>query len=244
MSTLRIIGRCLLGALAVVLPTGALFVVMGHDLRTSLDGRLIPYTVVLSFTLALTAALAWMCVRLGHFPPQLAIMLTTLPFTIVTLSTLPSLVFLSVLPLLFCTVQLALVLFAAAIATRLARRSVNLGKRTKIHRGYLIAYGIGVAIAALYIGACRYFPAPPPAWLTIRRGESQADLRKQGVVDPTYFIPDKFLDQNVAFSQSPVFGSVSHFLLVRYDHADRVQYVQIDCETKRFRLWRRKMWLP
>ena len=114
----------------------------------------------------------------------------------------------------------------------------------RTHQGYLIGCCVGVAIVVLYIGVCRYFPAPPTSWLSIRRGELQADLRKQGVVDPSQFIPEKFLDQNVAFSHSPVFGSVTHFLLVRYDDAGRVQYVQIDCETERFRLWRRKKQLP
>jgi len=64
------------------------------------------------------------------------------------------------------------------------------------------------------------------------------------MVDPGYFIEVKALDQNVARSRSLIFGQVRHFLLVHYDEAWRVQDVQIDCETERFRLWRRHVRLP
>ena len=114
----------------------------------------------------------------------------------------------------------------------------------KRYRVTIIVCGIAVVVGAAYVGLCAHFPPPPASWLTIRRGETQADLRQRQLVDSAAYIPIKLLDQNVAFSDSAVYGRTTHFLLVWYDDSGHVRDAQIDCETERFRLWRRReRWL-
>ena len=116
MSTLSVIRGGAIGLAAVAAPAAALFVALGYTWSTSLSG-LVPYVAVLCVALSFVAALAWACVRVAHFPPRVAVVLTTLPFIILTVATLPSLAARTILPLLFWAVQLAVAVFVAHTAT-------------------------------------------------------------------------------------------------------------------------------
>ena len=121
MSTLSVIRGGVIGLAAVAAPAAVLFVALGYTWNTSLSG-LVPYVAVLCIALALVAWLAWACVRIAHFPPRVAIVLTTLLFILLTIATVPSLAARTILPLLFWAVQLAGALFVAHTATRRARQ--------------------------------------------------------------------------------------------------------------------------
>ena len=121
MSTLSVIRGAAIGLAAVAAPAAAMFVALGYTWSSSLSG-LVPYVGILCVALALVAWLAWACVRVAHFPPRVAIVLTTLPFIVITVATVPSLVARTVLPLLFWAVQLAIAVFVAHTATRRAQK--------------------------------------------------------------------------------------------------------------------------
>lgn len=119
MSTLSLIRGGTLGLAAVAAPAAVMFVALGYTSSTSLAG-LVPYVAIVCVALAVVAWLAWACVRIAHFPPRAAVVLTTLPFIILTVATVPSLAAHTVLPLLFWLVQLAVAVFVAHAATRRA----------------------------------------------------------------------------------------------------------------------------
>jgi hypothetical protein len=122
MTTLSVIRGGAIGLAAVAAPTAVMFVALGYTWSTSLAG-LVPYLAVVCIALALVAWLAWTCVRIAHFPPRVAVALTTLPFIVLTIATVPfSLAARTVLPLLFWMVQLAIALFVARTATRRAQQ--------------------------------------------------------------------------------------------------------------------------
>ena len=121
MSTLSVIRGGAIGLAAIGIPAAALFVALGFTWSTSLSG-LVPYVAVLCVALALVAWLAWVCVRVAHFSPHVAVVLTTLPFILLTVAAVPSLMARTVLPLLFWAVQLAVAVFVAHIATRRAQQ--------------------------------------------------------------------------------------------------------------------------
>jgi hypothetical protein len=98
-----------------------MFIALGYTWSTSL-ASLAPYVAVVCVALALIAWLAWACVRIAHFPPRLAVVLTTFPFIVLTIATVPSLAARTILPLLFWAVQLALAVFVAHTATRRAQQ--------------------------------------------------------------------------------------------------------------------------
>ena len=110
-----------IGLAAVAAPAAVMFVALGYTWSTSLAG-LVPYVAVVCVVLALVAWLAWACVRVAHFPPRVAVVLTTLPFIVLTVATVPSLAARTVLPLLFSAVQLAVTVFVAHTATRRAQQ--------------------------------------------------------------------------------------------------------------------------
>ena len=121
MSTLSVIRGGAIGLAAVAAPAAVMFVALGYTCSTSLSG-LVPYVAVLCVALAFVAWLARACVRIAHFPPRLAIVLTTLPFIVLTVATVPSLAARTILPLLFWAVQLAVAVFVAHTATRRAQQ--------------------------------------------------------------------------------------------------------------------------
>ena len=121
MSTLSLIRGGAIGLAAVAAPAAVLFVALGYTWSTSLSG-LVPYVAVLCVALAFVAVLAWACVRIAHFPPRVAVVLTTLPFIILTVATVPSLAARTILPLLFWAVQLAVAVFVAHTAARRAQQ--------------------------------------------------------------------------------------------------------------------------
>ena len=119
MSTLSLIRGGAIALAAVAAPAAVLFVALGYTWSTSLSG-LVPYVAILCIALALVGWLSWACVRIARFPPRIAVFLTTLPFILLTLATVPSLAARTILPLLFWAVQLAVALFVAHTATRRA----------------------------------------------------------------------------------------------------------------------------
>ncbi|HRQ89362.1 MAG TPA: hypothetical protein PLA50_11220 [Bacteroidia bacterium] len=122
MSTFSVIRGGAIGLAAVVVPAALLFVAVGYTSSTSPSG-LVSYVAILCVVLATIAVLAWACVRIAHFPPRAAVVLTALPFTVITVATVPSLAARAILPLLFWAIQLAVVIFVAHIAARRAQQS-------------------------------------------------------------------------------------------------------------------------
>ena len=121
MSAISLVRGGAIGAAAIAAPTAILILASGFAWSDSLIA-LVPYLVILCITLASVGALAWTCVRIAHFPPRVAVGLTTLPFIVLTLATVPSLAAHTILQLLFWAVQLALAVFVAHVATRLAKQ--------------------------------------------------------------------------------------------------------------------------
>ena len=121
MSMLSVIRGGAVGLAAVAAPGAIMFIALGYTGSTSLSG-LVPYVAVVSVVLAVVALLAWACVRMAHFPPRVAVVLTTLPFFVLTVATVPSLAARTVLPLLFWIAHLAIAIFVAHTAARRAQQ--------------------------------------------------------------------------------------------------------------------------
>ena len=81
-----------------------------------------PFIGVLCIAFACVGGLAWVCVRIAHFSPRLAVVLTTLPFLFGPVVTLRTLATENPAAFLIQFVVLALAVFVAWAATRLARR--------------------------------------------------------------------------------------------------------------------------
>lgn len=117
MSALSAIGRVIIGIAAVAVPGAALGVALIFILR-----GLGPFIGVLCIAFACVGALAWVCVRIAHFSPRLAVVLTTLPFLFGPAVTLRSLATDNPAAFFIQFVVLALAVFVAWAATLLARR--------------------------------------------------------------------------------------------------------------------------
>jgi hypothetical protein len=117
MSAPSVIRAGVIGVLALVLPTVALGVAEVFILR-----GLGFFLGLLCVTLVLVAGLAWVCVRVAHFQPGLAMFLTTIPFGIVMLMTVRSIGTDNPAAFLIALVQLLVAVFVAWSAARLARR--------------------------------------------------------------------------------------------------------------------------
>ncbi len=117
MSALSVVRGGAVGLTAVVVPAIALgvsdvFILRGWG----------AFLGLLSVTCVLVGTLAWVCVRVAHFPPALAICLTALSFGILVLMTLLSHVNHNSGGFVFCFAQLLVAVLVAWAATRLARR--------------------------------------------------------------------------------------------------------------------------
>jgi hypothetical protein len=77
---------------------------------------------MLCVTYLLVGGLAWACVRVAHFPPPLAVFLTTFPFGVLILLTLGALSRGDDAGFLICLGELALAMLVAWAATRQAGR--------------------------------------------------------------------------------------------------------------------------
>jgi hypothetical protein len=108
-----IIGVAAVAAPAIVTGVAEIFIIRG----------LWPFFGLLCVAFVFVGGLAWACVRVAHFPRGLAVFLTTLPFSVLTLMTLYSLGTGNAGPFLFCFGQLALAVFVAWTAARLAMLS-------------------------------------------------------------------------------------------------------------------------
>jgi hypothetical protein len=116
-SALSVIRAGVVGVLALVVPTAALGVTEIFILR-----GLGFFLGFLCITLVLVAGLAWVSVRVAHFPPGLAMFLTTIPFGIIMLMTVRSIGTDNPAAFLIALVQLLVAVFVAWSATRLAKR--------------------------------------------------------------------------------------------------------------------------
>ena len=83
MSALSAIRGGLIGFAAVVVPAAALSAAAVYSLAGAE-----PFIGLLCVSLAIVGALAWVSVRFGRFSPRVAIILTTLPFTVCALTTM------------------------------------------------------------------------------------------------------------------------------------------------------------
>ena len=105
------------GLTAVAAPSVALGITTAF-----IVGGLKPSLGLLGVTVVLVGGLAWICVRVAHFPPRLAVFLTTFPFGVLMLLTLGALGRGNGGGFFLCLGQLALAVCVAWAATRLAMR--------------------------------------------------------------------------------------------------------------------------
>ncbi|HSI14507.1 MAG TPA: hypothetical protein VK961_20825 [Chthoniobacter sp.] len=115
MSALSVIRGGLIGIAAVVVPSA----VLGAAAVYSLAGAE-PFIGLLCVSLAFVGGLAWVCVRFGRFSPRVAIILTTLPFTVFALMTMRTIGTDNSGAFLLWGVLLAIAVAIAYGATRLA----------------------------------------------------------------------------------------------------------------------------
>jgi hypothetical protein len=106
-----------IGVTAVAVPSVALGIT-----TVFIVGGLKPFLGLLGVTVVLVGGLAWVCVHIGHFPPRLAVFLTTFPFGVLVLLTLSALAKGNGGGFVLCLGQLALAVCVAWAATRLAMR--------------------------------------------------------------------------------------------------------------------------
>ena len=143
MSAFSVIRGIAIGIAAVAVPTVA---VAGIEVFYRSSPSLGIFVCSLSVLFVLVGGLAWACVRVAHFPPSLAILLTGLPFGVLVLIT----AWVSdldkwLVAFLLLLVQLVLAVFVAWAATRLARRPVLLSARRFC---YIVIGIVGMSAAA------------------------------------------------------------------------------------------------
>jgi hypothetical protein len=97
-----------------------------------------------------------------------------------------------------------------------------------------------VVLGLLFLIFAIYTPPIPDTWKEIQIGETRERVLQRGVVEPGCFIPIKYLDQAVLCSQHPIYGRVWQLLQITYTEDMVVKSVTTECETERFRLWRRR----
>jgi hypothetical protein len=97
-----------------------------------------------------------------------------------------------------------------------------------------------VVLGLLFLIFAIYTPPIPDSWKEIQIGETRERVLQRGVVEPDHFIPMKYLDQAVLCSQHPIYGRVWQLLQITYTEDMVVKSVTTECETERFRLWRRR----
>ena len=117
MSALSVVRGGAIGIAAVVIPSIALGVTTAYIIA-----GLPPFLGLLGVTLILVGGLAWVCVRVAHFSPRLAVVLTTFPFGAILVLTLSALVKGNGGGFVICLGQLALAVSVAWVGTLLARR--------------------------------------------------------------------------------------------------------------------------
>jgi len=110
----------------------------------------------------------------------------------------------------------------------------------------LLVVGI---LGATYVGLCRVpFPISSE-WQTIHPGQLRTEvLAKKIPAFDTQLMDAKQFDQSWRFHNSPVFGHVSQYLIVRYDtwrpEKARVTSVEVKTITERFDLFRNHFYTP
>lgn len=114
----------------------------------------------------------------------------------------------------------------------------------KITRSIVIALSAVIFFGATFLGLSIYIPSPPEGWTSIQIGTTRDEVLASGVVDPSYYIPIKYLDQQVSRSDHSIYGRTTHYLHVGYNEQFKVDSVGIECETERFRFWRRRAIFP
>lgn len=114
-------------------------------------------------------------------------------------------------------------------------------KRPRALRVIPAALGLGLLVIVGFFGLCFYTPQPPAEWMKVSLGMSRPEVLAEGAVDPGYSLPIKSLDQQVKRSENWLYGGVTYWLRVRYSEEMKVNHVVVECETERFRLWRRRV---
>lgn len=120
MSIASVVRAGLIGVTAVAAPSAALGITVVSIVRGWQ-----PFLGLLGVTLVLVGGLAWVCVRVAHFSPRLAILLPTIPFGVLVLLTLSALARGNGGGFVLCLGQLVLAICAAWAATRLATRATR-----------------------------------------------------------------------------------------------------------------------
>lgn len=109
-----------------------------------------------------------------------------------------------------------------------------------IRRACIVSLVLFGAVGLLFLCLAIYTPASPTEWKDIQIGDTRDHILQREIVDPKYFIPVKYLDQAVFRSEHPIYGRVTHHLQISYSEDMKIRYIGINCETERFRLWRRR----
>lgn len=108
----------------------------------------------------------------------------------------------------------------------------------KLKNGVLITSVVVVlVVASTFVSLCRYQPALPKQWHQIHRGQPRSEVL-QLLPELMTDLYEMRLDQTYHFSESPVFGHVSQYLIIVYGPDDRVTDIQVRTITARFRLLR------
>ena len=119
MSALSFLRGAAIGVAAVVVPAASLAGTVASVISRN-SGVIL---ILLCLTLLLVGSLAWACVHIAHFPPRLAVFLTTFPFGLLLLACIPLRRDASGMGFVICLVPSALAVFIAWWAShRLASR--------------------------------------------------------------------------------------------------------------------------
>jgi hypothetical protein len=151
MSAFRFIRAGAVGAVAVAAPTIAL-VAMRFAIR---DLSLGPFVASVCATLVLVAGMAWVCIRIGHFPRVLVALLTTLPFVLIAILLIGTR---RAGPILFGVVLLLLALFFAWAGTRVATGHFVLSRKRLSYIaisvvGFILAWELTVRSTSIPVHA-------------------------------------------------------------------------------------------
>ena len=95
-----------------------------------------------------------------------------------------------------------------------------------------------VLFSVAFISLCRYQPTLPERWQHIHHGQLRSEVLTLLPELETNLYDMKRLDQAWRFSESPIFGHVSQYLIIVYGPDDRVSDIQVRTLTHHFRLLR------
>ena len=100
-----------------------------------------------------------------------------------------------------------------------------------------------LVFAFAFVALCRFQPALPERWQQIHRGQPRSEVLQLLPELMTDLYDMKRFDQTYHFSESPVFGRVSQYLIVAYGPDDCVTDIEVRTLTARFRFFRNQAYV-